>query len=74
VKDRIVCAVMRAVKDVIRLWDEILNNTEVRCATKEQIMNSCDQACINPDIGRLFCSKLDILMYYSRIFMTRTGN
>ena len=65
---------MTAVKDVVRLWDEILNNTEVRCATKEQIMDACVQVYINIDIGRLLCSKLDFLMYYSPIFMTLKRN
>jgi len=65
---------MTAVKNVLRLWDEILHNTEVRCVIKEQIMNTCDQVYINFDIGRLLCSKLDFLMHFSPIFMTLTGN
>jgi len=65
---------MTADKDVARLWDEILNNTEVRCATKEQIMKPCEQVYKNLNSGRLLCSKLDFLMYYTPIFMILTEN
>jgi hypothetical protein len=41
---------MTAVKDVVRLWDEILHNADVRSVTKEQILNTCDQEYIKFDI------------------------
>jgi hypothetical protein len=60
---------------LVRLWDGILNNTEVRCATKEQIKKHLLPSVYKSlDIGRLLCSKLDFFMCYSPIFMTLTEN